>query len=226
MFRKVLLWLSRLFQRKCLPVDPLPKGTKYLAQNIYQTYRPGFVPPRGVIVIEKLPQKRTILRSLKLDPECTARSSMFLQFPYTVFIIRFMEWFDGYGGKPGAGFAFEGVQVGFSMTPITSPTDFLYSLPLSNYEGDRYLSVCLGVASPRGIKFPTLNELVQAVISVYWQTEFAHIAAEDWLERDMSNLSPLMTRYTDLCCAVPMSQNTELINAQRNPTLPQPMPGM
>lgn len=157
-------WLRQLFGKTPKIIGPMPKGACYIHEN--GTWpRPG--DQQGVIIIQQPPQKRSILLSYRrYENKTVPEGSVFLLFPYTVFIIRYVRREDRY--------VYMSLQVGFSKMPVTGPGDMLCGLPLSNYDGDCPMSVCMGVGVNRGFH-DTLDGMVKMAISHYWQSRFTNL---------------------------------------------------
>ncbi len=180
MWRKFIWLLRRLIGRKLPPAPAtLPKGTRY--------YNPNIEAGRfGVLVVEKEPTPRTIFGA--------RGTTHYLAFPYIVFIIRFSV--QHRSGKPV--YIFDHLQVGFSMTSLTSANDYISALPLSNYEGSLPLGVCLGEGPARYrhsySSYDSPEEMANSIIAYYWSSSFTKLQPEEmkrWAKKSPDKLSKL-----------------------------------
>jgi hypothetical protein len=144
--------------------NPLPKTTeKGLKYRFDDQLVAGS--DEVISIIEQPPQKRTILTDLVINPIFSTRIPRqdFLQFPYTVFIIRSIKISKDV-------FYFDRLSVGFSPRSVTSATDYLWKLPLGNYYTNNKFGMCLtGLCMNAKASH---KELDNYVISNFWQSKF------------------------------------------------------
>jgi hypothetical protein len=192
--RSIAPWNYRFGKPK---LQILPKGVRYvqIPHNLDGHFH------KGCIIVEQKPQKRTLLYLSKVGDT----GKQFLSFPHAIFVIQFMEIYD----KGKLRYRFRNVQVGFSNIPVASPHIVLKSLPLSNYEGQSVMGVCLGDAKPHpNHLFDSLSELANYIISAYWQSSFSGMnqkILENWQKKTEKNqsLSKLMVSHGTIYEVVP-----------------------
>lgn len=136
-------------------------------------------PPVYSVVIEQKPQKRTLLTVHPDDLMYSTSNlhrrsdykSYFVSFPYTVFIIKYLQTQD-FGNFFNNNFIFNSLYVGFSRCSLVSAKDYLWKMPLANYY-PRTFRVCLGDQFSSDVsQSSSLAELTNKVISHYWQSKF------------------------------------------------------
>jgi hypothetical protein len=106
----------------------------------------------GVVVIEQVPQVRTLLINT---------THKHVPLPYVVFVIQFR--------KQGNQLQYAGISVGFRTEPLASIDDRLGNPPLPNFTGH---NVCMGSyqGPPRA---GTVGDIAEDVIGTFWQSVFA-----------------------------------------------------
>lgn len=137
-----------------------------------------------VIVVEAQPANRMVLVR-DGEPIC-------LYFPYTYFVIRYMESVNSFGKK----YIASSMYIGFSTNRLESANGMVGKLPLSNYSSN--FSFCLGDAGARLGAFKTVRELVEAHMNVFWQTAFemSKKGCEDWISATKASVgNPCVKRY-------------------------------
>jgi hypothetical protein len=146
-----------------------PANTRYVGNNKYHK----------IVIVEAEPAKRMVFINGR---------TICLYFPYTYFIIQYVESMQSRGKT---GYVLTAFHIGFSPNKITHTNGLVYELPLSNYHGA--FSFCLGDSRPKN-PYSSVRELANALMNAFWQTEFHNLyAGNAWIEATKKNTG---LRYT------------------------------